>query len=97
MNVVALRTLRAFWTTHPEAEGPLTQWYRVARAARWDHPADVRRTFGSADFIADNRVVFDVGGSNYRVVARISYMHKQMLVKFVGTHREYDRIDPATV
>jgi mRNA interferase HigB len=69
----------------------------LARAAEWSTPQDVRETFGSADFLADNRVVFDVGGNNYRVVARISYPFKQLLVKFVGTHAEYDRIDATSV
>jgi len=57
----------------------------------------VRESFGSADFLADNRVVFDVGGNNYRVVVRVSYRFKQVLVKFVGTHAEYDRIDAASI
>ena len=57
----------------------------------------MRESFGSADFLADNRVVFDVGGNNYRVVVRVSYRFKQVLVKFVGTHAEYDRIDAASI
>ncbi|CAN7439970.1 type II toxin-antitoxin system HigB family toxin [Phenylobacterium sp. LjRoot164] len=97
MNVVALRTLQAFWARHPNAKGPLTTWYKLARAAEWSTPHDVRETFGSADFLTDNRVVFDVGGNNYRLVARISYPFKQVLVKFVGTHAEYDRIDATSV
>jgi len=97
MNVVALKTLQAFWTKHPRSRGPLTTWYKLARAAEWKTPHDVLATFGSADFLADSRVVFDIGGNNYRVVARISYPFKQVLVKFVGTHAEYDAIDAGTV
>lgn len=97
MNVVALRTLQAFWDRHPNAKGPLTTWYRLVRAAEWKTPHDIRETFGAADFLADNRVVFDVGGNNYRVVARVSYTFKQVLVKFVGTHADYDRIDATKV
>ena len=51
----------------------------------------------SADFIGDNRVIFNVGGNNYRLVVRVSYTYKQVLVKFVGTHADYDRIDPLTL
>ena len=97
MNVVALRTLQAFWMRRPNAKGPLTTWYKLTRAAEWATPQDVKQTFGSADFLADNRVVFDVGGNNYRVVARISYPFKQVLVKFIGTHAEYDRIDATSI
>jgi len=87
----------AFWEKHPRAKGPLNAWYAVARAAQWRDPGDVRAQFGSADFVGDNRVVFDIGGNNYRVVVRISYRFKQVLIKFVGTHAEYDRIDVETI
>ena len=97
MNLVALKTLRAFWMKHPKSRGPLTAWYKLSRAGEWRTPQDVKEAFGSADFLADNRVVFDVGGNNYRVVARISYRFKQVLVKFVGTHAEYDEIDAEDV
>jgi mRNA interferase HigB len=75
----------------------LTAWYAIARAAEWKSPQDVRTAFGSADFVGDNRVVFDIGGNNYRLVVRISYRFKQVLIKFVGTHADYDRIDAGTV
>lgn len=53
--------------------------------------------FRSVDFVGDNRVIFAVGGDNYRVVVRVSYTFNQVLVKFVGTHKEYDQINPETV
>jgi mRNA interferase HigB len=97
MNVVTRRRLREFWLIHPRAKGPLTAWHEVTRRATWRDSHEVRNDFGSADFISDNRVIFDVGGNKYRIVVRISYRYKQVLVKFVGTHAEYDKIDPATV
>jgi mRNA interferase HigB len=54
--------------------------------------------FGSTvDFVGDNRVIFDVGGNKYRLVVHVAYPFKRVLIKFVGTHKEYDRIDPETV
>ncbi len=97
MNVVTKRTLQAFWTDHPRAKGPLVSWYDHVRAAEWRTPQDIRNDFRSADFVGDNRVIFDIGGNNYRLVVRISYTFKQVLVKFVGTHADYDGIDPETV
>ena len=94
MNVVSLRTLREFWVRHPAAERPLRAWYAVARKARWVRPADLKAAFGAnVDFVGDSRVVFDIGGNKFRLVARVSYTFKQVQVKFVGTHLEYDRID----
>ena len=53
--------------------------------------------FGSADFVAGNRVIFDIGGNRYRLVVHVSYTFQRVLVKFIGTHAEYDKIDPETV
>ena len=54
--------------------------------------------FGAnVDFIADNRAIFDIWGNKYRLVAHISYPYGRVLVKFIGTHAEYDAIDPRNV
>ena len=98
MNVVSKATLRAFWHRHPRSRRPLEAWFADVRQASWDSPADVKSDFGNTvDFIADNRIIFDVGGNNYRVIVHVAYRFKRVLVKFVGTHAEYDRIDPETV
>jgi mRNA interferase HigB len=97
MQIIAKRTIRLFWEQHPQAETPLRVWFASVSSAKWNGPADIRSTFGSADFVADNRVIFDIGGNKYRLVAHVSYTYGRVLVKFIGTHKEYDRIDPETV
>ncbi len=98
MQIISRRTLRLFWERHPQAETSLRVWYAIADRASWTTPADVKRQFGTTvDFVADNRIVFDISGNKYRLVVHISYRFKRVLVKFVGTHAEYDRIDPETV
>lgn len=98
MQVIALRTLRLFWERQPQAEMPLRTWYALVTAASWDGPADVKQQFGgSVDFVADNRVIFDIGGNKFRLIVHVAYRFRRVLVKFVGTHAEYDRINPATI
>lgn len=97
MDVVTKRVLQAFWTIHQNARGSLIAWYDHARAAEWLTPQDIKNDFRGVDFVGDNRVIFDIGGNNYRLVVRVSYTFKQVLVKFVGTHADYDKIDPETV
>ena len=98
MQVIAKRTLRQFWRGHPRAEGPLRAWHAVVSRATWSGPADVKAAFGTTvDFMRDNRIVFDIGGNKYRLVVHVAYRFKRVLIKFVGTHKEYDRIDPGTV
>jgi mRNA interferase HigB len=98
MQVIAKRTLRQFWERHPQAEGPLKSWHAVVSKAQWQGPQDVKRAFGAnVDFVRDNRIVFDIGGNKYRVVVHAAYRFKRVLVKFVGTHKEYGKIDAGTV
>ena len=98
MRVIARRTLKAFWTRHGQAEAPLTAWYVAVSRAEWRSPADVKAMFGTTvDFLGDNRIVFDIAGNKYRLVVHVAYPYRTVLVKFVGTHAAYDRIDAETV
>src|SRR5690606_37870940 len=94
MQIIAKKALKDFWAKHNQAEAPLTAWYLAVSKADWSGPQDVKAMFGSADFVGDNRVIFDIGGNKYRLIVHISYKFHRVLIKFVGTHNEYDRIDP---
>jgi mRNA interferase HigB len=98
MNVISKRALKLFWERNPKAEGPLKAWFGIVQQANWKKPADVKKAFGTTvDFVSDSRVIFDIGGNKYRLVVRIAYLHKRVMIKFVGTHKEYDEIDPEKV
>ena len=98
MQVIAKKVLKAFWSRHNQAEAPLTAWYLVVSKATWNGPADVKAQFGAnVDFVADNRIVFDIAGNKYRLVVHAAYPFKRVLVKFVGTHAEYVKIDAEKV
>src|SRR6202163_1176492 len=93
MQVIARRTLKEFWARHPQAEGPIRAWFAIAAKAQWANPAEIKRQFGgTVDFVGDNRVIFDLGGNKYRLIVHISFAFGRVLVKFIGTHAEYDRI-----
>ena len=98
MQVVAPRPLKEFWRIHPQAEIPLRTWYATANQAVWKTPRDIKHDYGGAvDFVGDNRAIFDIAGNKYRLIVHVSYRFKRILVKFVGTHREYDKINPETI
>ncbi len=97
MQVIAKRTLRQFWERYPQAEIPLRAWFGMVSGARWNGPADVKALFRSADFVGDNRVIFDIGGNKFRLIVHVAYRHGRVLVKFIGTHDDYDKINPETV
>jgi mRNA interferase HigB len=96
MRIIALSTLKAFWTrtpTYRDAEEPTLAWHRQAIAADWSHPADVKATLGTASILQDGRVVFNLAGNEYRLVVWIDYDYHIVYVRFIGTHRQYDKID----
>ena len=97
MHVIALRTLREFWTRHPPAEAPLRGWYAEASRADWRTPADIKSAHHTASFLANNRVVFNIKGNDYRLVVAVRYTSGILFIRFIGTHAQYDRIDPATI
>jgi mRNA interferase HigB len=98
MQITAKKALRAFWLAHNQAEVPLTAWYVAVSRAEWKTPADVKMQFGnSVDVVRDNRVIFDIAGNKYRLIVHVAYPFERVLIKFVGTHKEYDAIDPETV
>jgi mRNA interferase HigB len=98
MQIIARRTLKQFWEHHPNAELPLRLWYARVKVARWSNPSDVKDGFGgSVDFVGDNRIIFDIGGNKFRLIVHVAYAYGRVLVKFVGTHKEYDAINAETV
>jgi mRNA interferase HigB len=98
MQVVAKKALRLFWLRYPRSKTPLSVWHATVEKARWSGPNDIKAMFGTTvDFLSDNRVIFDIGGNKYRLIIRVSYKYQRVLIKFIGTHDEYDKIDPETV
>lgn len=97
MRIIARKTLREFTVRHPRSRQPVDDWYALVSATDWQSPSDVKRLFRSADFLPDNRVVFNIGGNDYRLVVKIEYRFRTVYIRFVGTHADYDRIDATTV
>ena len=97
MRIIALGTLRSFWRRHPDAEVPLRAWYALASRADWKRPADIKDAYRNASFVANNRVVFNIKGNDYRLVVAVHYNRGLVFIRFIGTHRDYDAIDAATI
>lgn len=99
MHIVALRNLESFWQQpkRSDAEGALKAWFFEAKSARWATPQEVKNQYANASIIANNRVVFNIKGNDYRLIVAIAYKMQYVYVKFIGTHAEYDKIDAATI
>jgi mRNA interferase HigB len=93
MRVVAKRTLREFWGRFPDAEEALKAWSAEAEVATWLNPAGIKEKYRSASILKDSRVVFNICGNKYRLVVKISYKNAVVLIRFIGTHKEYNSVD----
>lgn len=97
MRIIARSTLRDFWDRHSDAEDALKAWYQDASQAQWKTPEDIKSVYASASIVAGNRVVFNIKGNQYRLIVAINYRFGIVYIRFVGSHREYDKIDAASV
>ena len=97
MRVIALKTLRQFYAQHPGAAAALKAWTQEARNASWKSPQDIKNRYSSASFLKSNRVVFNIKGNEYRLVVAVAYRFEAIYIKFIGTHAQYDAIDPQTI
>jgi mRNA interferase HigB len=95
MRIISRKTLSEFWDQHPDARQPLQAWYDDVKHAAWHTPAE--SVYRNASFLANNRVVFNIKGNNYRLIVAVQYAHGLLYIRFVGTHRDYDNIDAATI
>ena len=97
MKIANKELLDDFVQTHAQAANPLNRWIEVVKSAQWKNHAELKSTFPSADYVKNGRYVFNIGGNNYRIVAVVIFIGGVMNIRFVGTHREYDKIDVANI
>lgn len=97
MRLIALSTLKTFWVRHADAKQPLLAWHEQVKHADWQSPTDVKDEFGSASFLQDGRVVFNIAGNKYRLIAWINYPYRVVYIRFIGSHRQYDPIDAQSI
>jgi len=91
MKVLGRDKLKAFSRKHAASKPRLDAWFEEAEASTWNTPQDIKNRYSSADFISGNRVIFNIGGNNFRLVVRVRYQAGIVVIEWVGTHAEYDK------
>ena len=103
MTVIARSTLSRFVETlsgqrdRAAVAASLDAWFHEVLRAGWKTPADVKRSYASASLVDAERVVFNIKGNSYRLIAAIDYGRQVVFIKWLGRHSDYDRIDASTV
>lgn len=91
MKVLGRDKLTKFYKKHANAKSALESWFSEANTAILATPQDIKNQYRSADFLAGNRVIFNIKGNHYRLVVKVRYQNGIALVEWVGTHAEYDK------
>jgi len=97
MRIITFKRIREFSLIHYDADIALRDWYFKATNSQWKNIVDVRNTFRTADYIRNNRYVFNIKGNKFRLCAIVLIPSQKIYIRFIGTHSEYDKIDCKTI
>jgi mRNA interferase HigB len=94
MRIIAKRTLREFYENpnYRDSKGAIGAWYSEVSKANWSSPNDIKIQYKSASVVGGNKIVFNICGNKYRLIVKINYTAKIVFIKFIGTHKQYDKI-----
>lgn len=97
MRIIALNTIRSFYSRHPKCEQALKSWVREAKFANWSSPQELKRQFKSASILSNKRVVFNINGNRFRLIVDVEFRLKIVFIVWFGSHAKYDQIDAKTI
>jgi mRNA interferase HigB len=92
LRLVGSIKLDDFKREHSLARKVIDAWIMEVQHARWSTPQDVKSRYRSVDFLAENRVIFDLKGNSFRLVAKIDYGREMVMIEWIGTHAAYDKM-----
>lgn len=99
MRIISVKTIKDFWEDkkNRDSEQPLKSWYHEAKQAVWKSPNDIKQKYGSVSILSNGRAVFNIKGNQYRLVVAVNYKFQIIFIRFIGTYRDYDKIDSKTI
>lgn len=97
MRIFSQSTLKQFWEKHPQAENNLKNWYKKMKEKEYNSLLEITRDFSKSDAVGSDRIVFNIKGNDYRLVAGFNFDFQFCFIKFIGTHEEYNKIDVKTI
>ncbi len=97
MRVIAVKTLKFYWESYPEAEQALLSWHEEIQKATWKTPNDLKAQFRNASILDGKRVVFNIHGNSFRLIVDVEFKFNLVFVVWFGTHKEYDKVDAKSV
>ncbi|MCM1490637.1 MAG: type II toxin-antitoxin system HigB family toxin [Muribaculum sp.] len=97
MRVITEEPLKQYIERFPDTETALQSWLKTVKKAQWKNFADVKRDFNTADSVGNQHYVFNIRGNNHRLIVVIKFTIHWVYIRFIGTHKEYDKINASTI
>lgn len=97
MVVISKTILVNFARKHADASDPLNEWWQIARKRNWKSFDEMKRDFPSADYVGNDRYVFNIKGNKYRLIVTIFFNKRTIYIRYIGTHAAYNKIDCSTI
>lgn len=97
MRIISRKTLQEAWNKHPETEQPLKAWFAEVKRSRWASLNEIKDIYPSASILHGNRVVFNIKGKKYRLIAKFNFEYQLCWIRFIGTHANYDKINAQNI
>ena len=91
MRILNLPLFEQYKQDHADVRGQLDAWRDEVERETWQTPQDIKRRYKSADFLANNRVIFNIKGNSYRLAVQVQYRHGLVVIEWIGTHAEYSK------
>ena len=96
-NIINRKSLLDYCKQYPKAAIALQAWYHELLICNFKNFQELKKVYGNASIVGDDRVVFNIIGNHFRLVVRIVFEYKVIQIKWFGTHKEYDKIDVTTI
>ena len=93
MRVVSRKKIVDFYSLHANSKTALEEWYQKITKRNFSNLNELKGVFSTADYVGNNRIVFNIKGNDYRLIAIVIYISRKVCIRWIGTHAEYDKID----
>lgn len=93
MRIFTEQVIKEYAEKHPESKVALQDWVQKVKKSKWSCFADMKKTFNSVDSVGNQHYVFNIKDNDFRLVAVIKFTIRFVYVRFIGTHKECEKID----
>jgi mRNA interferase HigB len=97
MNIITPKTLKVFYTKYPDSQTPLLFWTKKIKDKNYETPQEIIADFKKSDYVRNQRIGFNIAKNKYRLIVAFDFYRKAAFIKFIRTHKEYDKVGAKTV